>query len=331
MTTPSKPPRGGWPRLWRSTWSRGGFLGLLTAGVGMLWAGGFRSRKAFAAWGNKLPPRTGRRVETDTPLAVVEGEDPAAATRRAVEALGGISRFVKSGDNVVVKPNIGWDRTPEQAANTNPQVVAALVELCRDAGARTVRVFDNACNDQRRTYASSGIREAAKAAGAMVYYVRKWGFKPGAFPEGSALGDWPVFKDAVECDCLINVPIAKHHGLSRLTLSIKNLMGVAGGFRGTMHFQLSQKLAELTAFFRPDLTVVDAYRILLRNGPTGGNLEDVALRKTVIASADPVLADAYAATLFGLAPADIGYIQAAAEAGLGRLDLDRVKPVKIKI
>jgi len=135
------------------------------------------------------------------------------------------------------------------------------------------------------------------------------------------MGDWPVFRDAVECDCFINVPVAKNHGLTTLTLSMKNLMGVCGGRRGSIHWDIDKKLTEITGFINPNLTVIDAYRILLRNGPTGGNLEDVAKKNTVIASADPVLADAYAATLFGLRPADIGSIAEGAKRGLGRMDI----------
>ena len=268
-----------------------------------------------------LTPRRKRKVDTLCDLAVVKGESPGTVTRRAVEALGGMGRFVKKGDTVVIKPNSGWNRAPQYAANTNPEVVAALVRLCFEAGAGRVRVFDRTCNDAAMSYAGSGIAAAAKAAGASVSYVSDARFIPGAFPKGSELGDWPVYRDAVHCDCFINVPVAKHHGLTKLTLSMKNLMGVCGGRRGIMHWNIDAKLAELTDFINPDLTVVDAWRILLRNGPSGGNLGDVKTVKTVIAGTDPVLADSFAATLFGLRPGDIGHIRAAEGRGLGTTNI----------
>jgi len=320
-----------WKNWLQAPVSRRGFLRGLAVAAGSLLVSGKAGTRAWAKAGVTLAPRKRRTVAADCPLAVVESDNPAAAARKAVEALGGISRFVKSGDVVVVKPNIGWDRRPEQAGNTNPEVVAALVALCREAGAKTVKVFDYTCNDARRTYVTSGIQDAVRKAGGQVSFVSDWKFYSGRFPAGSAMADWPIYRDAVECDCFINVPVAKHHGLTGLTLSIKNLMGVCGGGRGKMHWGIDQKLVEVAAFIQPDLTVIDAYRILLRHGPTGGNLEDVALKKIVLASTDPVLADAYAATLFGRKPEDIGYIKLAAEKGLGSMNLKQsgIKHYKI--
>jgi len=279
----------------------------------------FRPAEARAA--EKLKPRPRRAVKTLCDLAVVKGDSPAAITRKAVEAVGGMGRFVKPGAIVVIKPNIGWDREPKYAANTNPEVVAALVRLCYDSGAKKVKVFDNTCNSAPMCYLNSGIADAVKKAGGHISHINKDKFIPGAFSESSPMKSWPIYRDAVECDCFINAPIAKHHGLSRLTLSMKNLMGICGGNRGEMHWNIDEKLTDLTRFIRPDLTVIDAYRILLRNGPSGGNLKDVKLTKTVIAGTDPVLADAYAATLFGISPGDIGYIKNGAEAGLGTMNI----------
>lgn len=318
-------------RWFQAPFSRKSFLKLLALAAGLLGFSGGLSRRAWSRAAATLPPRAGRKPRTDCGLAVVTGADPGALARRAVEALGGMERFVRRGDVVVIKPNIGWDRSPEQAGNTNPEVVAALVALARAAGAKLVKVFDNTCNDARRTYANSGIAAAAKKAGGTVFYVSDWKFSPGQFPAGSAMKDWPVYRDAAECDVFINVPVAKHHGLTGLTLSMKNLMGVCGGNRGRMHWGIDRKLAELTAFIKPDLTVIDAYRILLRHGPTGGNPEDVKLTQTLIAGTDPVLADAYAATLFGRKPDDIGYIRTAAEMGLGSPDLKKADICRLAV
>ncbi|MBN2079362.1 MAG: DUF362 domain-containing protein [Spirochaetes bacterium] len=278
-----------------------------------------------------LAPRRKRRVDTLCDLAVVKGQSPGAITRRAVQALGGMGRFVKKGDTVVIKPNIGWNRAPEYAATTNPEVVAALVRLCFEAGAARVRVFDRTCNDAAMSYARSGISAAAKAAGASVSYVSDARFIPGAFPKESEMGSWPIYRDAVHCDCFINVPVAKNHGLTKLTLSMKNLMGVCGGNRGQIHWNIDAKLPELTEFINPDLTVIDAYRILLNRGPSGGNLGDVKSVKTVIAGTDPVLADSYAATLFGIRPGDIGHIRAAEGRGLGTTDIARSRVTRITV
>ncbi|MCX5781149.1 MAG: DUF362 domain-containing protein [Elusimicrobia bacterium] len=312
--------------------SRKSFIKFLGAGLGYLALQTKSARYAFAkATGQTLKPRSGRKVVTNFDLAVVKGENPAVITRKAIEILGGMNRFVKSGDTVVIKPNIGWDRTPEQAGNTNPEVVGTLVKLCRDSGAKIVKVFDRSCNDSRRTYRNTGIEDAVKKAGGVIYFCDDWKFYPAQYPKGSIMADWPMFRDAVECDVFINVPIAKDHGLTGLTLSMKNLMGVCGGNRGRIHWDIDQKLVEITEFIKPDLTVIDAYRILLRNGPTGGDLGDVEMKKTVIASADPVLADAYATTLFGMKPSDIGSIPIASRRGLGSMDIAKAKIREIRV
>ena len=272
-----------------------------------------------------LKPRAKRVVKTTCDLAVAKGSSPALITRKAIEALGGMGLFVKQGDVVVVKPNIGWDRSPAQAANTHPDVVAEIVRLCYAAGARTVKVFDRTCNDPAMCYRTSGIAAAAEKAGGRVSHTIDWKFIPAAFPEGSAMGRWKLYRDAVECDVFINVPVAKHHSLTRLTLSMKNLMGVCGGLRGQIHWNIDEKLADLTAFIAPNLTVIDATRILLRNGPSGGRLNDVKAARTVIAGTDPVLSDAYAATLFGIQPRDIGHIKTAELRGIGSADISGAK------
>jgi uncharacterized protein (DUF362 family) len=298
--------------------------------------GSFTLAKNFIpnAWAESekiITPRKKRRTAGLYDLAVVRGDSPGAIARKAVEALGGMGRFVRRGDTVVIKPNIGWDRAPEYAANTNPEVVASIVRLCLAAGARRVKVFDNTCNQAVMCYRTSGIADAVSDAGGHISYVNRRKFIPARFPPGSAMKEWPIYLDAVECDCFINVPVAKHHSLAGLTLSMKNLMGVCGGNRGMIHWNMEQKLAELTKFISPDLTVIDAYRILLRHGPTGGSLEDVKLTKTVIAGTDPVLTDSYASTLFGVHPRDIGYIRVAEEFRLGTTEISKARIKKIVI
>lgn len=271
-------------------------------------------------------PRPKKDIATKHDLVSVHGPDPYKNTVAAVEALGGMGLFVKKGDVVVVKPNIGWDRTPAQAANTDPAVVAALVELSYKAGAKRVNVFDVTCNDPRRCYENSGIQMAAKDKGAQVYLADNWNVVKAKFPYASGMEGWTILRDAVVCDTFINVPVLKHHGLTGLTLSMKNLMGVCTGMRGMMHVDLSPKLVDLTDFIKPELTVIDATRFLTRNGPSGGNVEDVVKMDTVLACRDAVLADAYACQMVNLSPMSIGYLKEAAARDLG---LANAKDVKI--
>ena len=275
------------------------------------------SRRSGRLLAQAKPGAAGNGVSAVS-MAVVKGKDHRLLAEEAVNALGGIKKFVKKGDKVVVKPNMAWDRSPEQAGNTNPVIVSALVSMCLDAGAAKVKVFDRCCSDPRRTYKNSGIAAAAKKAGADVFHVDEWNYVKATFDYDSPLEGWPIYRDAVEADCFINVPVLKHHGLTKLTLSMKNLMGVMGDNRGRIHWGIDKKLAHVTDFISPDLTIIDATRVLTRNGPSGGNLEDVKVMDTVIASTDPVLADSEAARIAGRDPMDIGYIKEAHAMGLGK-------------
>jgi uncharacterized protein (DUF362 family) len=263
-------------------------------------------------------------------LAAVEGESPALITKEAVSALGGMARFVSRGDRVVIKPNIGWDRTPEMAACTNPEVVRTLVELVREAGAKSVTVIDNTTNQAKRCYVRSGIMDAAREAGASVPYVDEARVKRMAL-KGEWLTEWGIVQDVVEADKIINVPIAKHHSLCRLTMGMKNWLGAAGGARNQLHQKLDQAMVDLAAFFKPSLTVLDAYRILVRNGPQGGRVSDTKLVKTVVAATDPVAADAMGASFFDIEPRELLYLRLAQERGLGTFELEKLRIEKRKI
>ena len=265
-------------------------------------------------------------------LSVVRGDSPTALVQAAIKAIGGIERFVKPGNDVIVKPNICVAyHGPEYAATTNPEVVAALVSLCLGAGARRVRVMDYPFGGTaEQAYAKSGIADAVKAAGGQMEVMAQMKFQDAAIPQGKDLKQIRIFRDALDADVFINVPIAKDHGLARLTLGMKNLLGVIWA-RSNMHRNMGQRIAELTSLVRPTLTVVDAVRILMANGPTGGNLNDVKRANTIIASHDIVAADAYATRLFGLKPSDIAYITAAADMGLGTMDLKGVKVEEISV
>lgn len=248
--------------------------------------------------------------------------------RRAMNALGGIDKLVSRGDRVIIKPNIAWNQRPEFAANTNPYVVAALVELCREVGAYRVKVMDHTCSANPETsYHNSGIASAALKAGAHVTYINKSRFRDFTIPDSKVLKSWSFYEEMVyadEVDVLINVPIAKQHGTSRLSMGLKNVFGMIGGDRGSLHTNIHPKIADLNKFIKIDLTVLDAFRILRNHGPTGGRLDDVdnsaERARRIIVSTDPVAADAYGATLFGMQPADVGYIRESHEQGLGEID-----------
>lgn len=248
--------------------------------------------------------------------------------RRGIKALGGMEKLVSKGDKVVIKPNIAWDRQPEYAVNTNPFVVAALVRMCVEAGANRVRVLDHTCAiNPGPSYINSGIEKAAREAGADVRFVNRRLFKDVKIPGGKVLNSWSFYEELIyqdEVDVLINVPIAKQHSTSRLSMALKNTLGMVGGNRGSLHKDIHPKIADLNKVVKVDLTVLDAFRILKRHGPTGGRLEDVdntfENARRLIISTDPVAVDSYGATMFGYEGKDIGFIRESYEAGLGEID-----------
>ena len=257
-------------------------------------------------------------------------EEAKRLTRQAIDALGGMGRFVSKGNVVWIKPDIGWDRRPEQAATTNPDVVATLVEMCYQAGAKKVLVSDNPCNPARLSYPRSGIQPAAEKAGAEVPFLDERRFRKMSV-NGKVLKEWEVYQDIVEADRLINVPIAKNHNLCLATLGMKNLMGVIGGARNRLHQDLGGTVADLAAFLEPRLTVLDAIRVLTANGPVGGNLADVKRKDTLVAGVDQVAVDAVGATLLGYKPDSIGYIAQGNARGLGTMNFDSLSPKQIEV
>ncbi len=263
-------------------------------------------------------------------MAVVRGTKPDLATRKAVELIGGMGAFVSKGDVVLVKPNIAWDRTPEQAATTNPLVVATVVAMALEAGAKKVVVADNTCNDARRSYVRSGISEAAKGAGAEVLFMEDRHFVKTDL-KGDVLKDWNCYRGALDADKIINVPIAKHHGLSGVTLSMKNLMGIIGGARNLLHQRMAASIVDLAAFFKPQLHILDAVRVLTANGPQGGSMKDVRRLDVIAASADPVRIEAFGVTLFGKQPGEFPAIALGEQRGLGTGDFKGTGFVEVNI
>lgn len=282
-----------------------------------------------------VTPRPSPTSSAAVDLAVARGPgaNPAELVRRAIAAIGGIERFFKPGAQVIIKPNICTPYYgPEYAATTNPEVVAALVTLCLGAGAKRVRVMDFPFGGPAQAcYETSGIEAAVGAAGGRMEVMNQLRFRQIDFPEGRTIKQWKVYRDILDADLVINAPIAKHHGSAGLTLGMKNLMGVIED-RGGFHSRgLHQCIADLSTAVKPQLTVIDAVRILMRNGPTGGNLDDVKRLDAVIASTDVVAADAYATTFFDRQAAEINYIRLAAEMGVGEMDLKAVRIEEITV
>ncbi|PWB75395.1 cytoplasmic protein [candidate division GN15 bacterium] len=289
----------------------------ITTGVGIL----FHNRSS-AKYAPILLKTGDYRVPNDAllpRLTLCHNDDAVVALNKSLDAIGGIKRFVEKGERVVIKPNLGWDRTPETGANTSPILVGEMVRLCIAAGAAEVIVTDVSCNDPRRCYIRSGVREAVEKAGGKALLPREEDFVKTVI-DGKMITTWPVLKYFVQTDKLINMPIIKQHSLLECTCSMKNWYGILGGPRHQLHQKIDQSIVDLAAFCRPTLTVVDATRVLLRNGPTGGSLDDVAIENTVLCATDEVAADSRACEFLGLRGDHVGHIVLAEKTGLGKVD-----------
>jgi uncharacterized protein (DUF362 family) len=309
-----------------------GQAGLVLGGSGLLAALGFISP---GRWRARKPATSipDRRVAADPgrpPMVVARGGEIATRVRASVDAIGGMERFVKRGETVLVKPNMAWDRSPEQGANTHPQVVAEVVKLCREAGASRTLVGDVPVHQAERTLVSSGIGAAAREAGAVLALPPARGFILAAL-NGSVLDEWEVFEPALVVDRIINAPVVKVHPLSHLTCGLKNWYGMLGGRRGLLHQWIHGSIADLASAFHPTLTVVDATRVMVRGGPQGGRLEDLISVGAVAAGTDPVALDAWGATLIGRDPRDIGHVALAEGRGLGSIDAGLGQPEEIRV
>ena len=280
-----------------------------------------------------LPGAIGGQTADGTPhLVAVKGGTPADMFDKGIAELGGMKAFVKSGQTVVVKPNIGWAQPPEAAANTNPELVKRIVEQCVKAGAKKVYVLDHTCNNWKNSYKKSGISDAASAAGAKVVSGNTQSdYKDIAIPVAKKLKKAKIHKLANEADVLINVPILKNHGGAVMTCAMKNLMGIVWD-RGYFHKNdLQQCIADFAAARKPDLNVVDAFRVMKKGGPRGRKLEDVVEMQYQLISTDIVAADAAASKILGIEMNKIPYIGLAEKLGLGVADVTKINVKRIKI
>lgn len=259
-------------------------------------------------------------------LVAVKGGSPEVMFDKAIAQLGGMSNYVKRGQTVVVKPNIGWDATPERAANTNPDLVGRIVKRCKEAGASRVYVFDNTCDDWNSCYKNSGIEAAVKAnGGTIITGNSERDYREVSIPKGKKLKKAKVHEKILDSDVFINVPVLKNHGGAKMTISMKNLMGIVWDRRWWHRNDLHQCIADFATYRKPDLNVVDAYRVMKRNGPRGRSVADVATYKSLLVSTDMVAADTAATKLFGMAESSVKYIGIAHNMGVGNKNLGGLK------
>ncbi|MCP4694149.1 MAG: DUF362 domain-containing protein [Desulfobacterales bacterium] len=263
-------------------------------------------------------------------LGKTEGFSVRDLTRKVFDAAGGMGRFVSRGDVVAIKPNISWARRPRFAATTHPEVLSAVIELCWEAGVSRVRIADNTIHDARQCFALTGAGKVAKKTGADLIFPRSSLMKNMKLG-GNRLDVWPVFTPLVEADKVINLPVAKHHSLSALTLGMKNWIGAVDGSRWSLHQDIHRSIVDLARFFKPEVTLIDALRIMTRNGPSGGSTDYVTMKNTLILSDDPVAADARASMLFGMKPEKIGFIHLAQKSGLGVTDFSTLETKKVTV
>ena len=284
----------------------------------------------------RVPLLAGRIGQThDSPkghfdLVAVRGGEPVTMYQQAMREMGGMQQFVKPGQRVVVKPNIGWDVPPERAANTNPGLVGAIVRDCLQAGASRVFVFDHTCDAWDRCYQNSGIEAAVREAGGqMVPGNFERNFRQVSIPGARRLKEAKVHEQVLDADVFINVPVLKHHASTTVTIAMKNLMGIVWDRRFWHRNDLHQCIADFCLFRKPDQNIVDAYRVMTQNGPRGTSTSDLSLKRSLLVSSDILAVDAASTLIFGAQPMDIGHLRIGAEMGIGEIQLDRLNIKRI--
>ncbi len=274
---------------------------------------------------------TGGEPEGTPDLVAVRGGERKAMLDKALAAIGGIGAFVKKGQTVVLKPNAGWDKSPEMGANTHPDLVARMVELCLEAGAKEVNVFDHTCSNWKRAYENSGIKEAVeKSGGKMISGDDETMYIEKEAPDAVALKKAKIHQLIVESDVYINMPVLKHHSGAVMTACLKNVMGIVWDRRAFHDLDLQQCICDGVLYRKPDLNILDAYAPMMRSGPQGKSKEDLLEGiKTLIVSRDPVACDAAGAMILGHKNDGIKHVQLAAKAGYGVCDLDKLNVKRI--
>ena len=263
-------------------------------------------------------------------IGQTEGYAVKDLTRKVFEEAGGIKQFISKGDVVVVKPNVSWAQKPQYAATTHPEVLETVIELCLDAGAKKVRIVDHTIHKAQKCFMVSGAAAIAEKTGADLVFPRSSLMRRRKI-RGNSLDEWPVYIPVIEADKLINLPVAKHHDLTGVTLGMKNWIGAVGGNRGILHQDIHQVIVDLAQFFKPTVTLIDAIRVMTRNGPSGGSTSYVAVKNTLILSDDPVAADAKAALIFNRKPKRLGFIRLAQKHGLGTYHFEKLNQKRVTV
>ena len=265
-------------------------------------------------------------------IVAIKGGEPDLMFDKGIQALGGMKTFVKKGQKVVVKPNIGWDEPPDRGGNTNPRLISRIIKHCMDAGAKEVYVVDHPCDEWQRCYANSGIEKAVKdAGGKIVPGSSESYYQDVKITKGKSLTSAKEHEIILGADVFINVPILKNHSGTSLTIAMKNLMGNVWDRRYWHGNDLHQCIADFATYRKPDLNIVDAYYVMKSNGPRGVSKEDVVTMKAQLISSDIVAIDAAATKLFGMKPEDIRHIRIASEMNVGRMDLDKLNIKRITV
>jgi uncharacterized protein (DUF362 family) len=272
----------------------------------------------------------------DADLVIAQQGSPSQLLQAALAPLGGMGRFVKKGQRVVIKANIAWARTPDQAATNNPELLSALIKTCYQAGAKRVAVWDHTCDNYQFCFARSGLKKVTQEAGGDIFSGHGQNvYRKVEVPKGKKLKTVEIIQDVLDTDVFINFALPKQHFATEVTLGMKNFIGIAWDMELLHKIDLHQCIADLNTIRRPDLVVIDAIRILTTNGPKGpGKTEDIG---EVVASTDIVAADSYAAAYFKhpktgkpFKPAEVRFIKNAYDLGLGQIDLSKVQLKKVK-
>ena len=281
-------------------------------------------------------PRKGKTVQLrdfsvpaqkNNTMSIVRSTDRVKAVTKAIELLGGITRFIKSGDRVVIKPNVAFASPPMLGATTNPDIITQVIKLCYNAGAKSVTVIDNPINDPQSCFKISGIAKASLSSGAKIIYPTENQFAKTTLKNAELIRNWPIFFQPLKnADKLIGIAPVKDHHRSGASMTMKNWYGLLGGRRNIFHQDINTIIAELAAMVKPTLVILDGAQAMISNGPTGGSISDLKTTNTLIASCDQVAADSYGCSLLQMKIEQLGYLRKAQNAGTGTTDYNSLKP-----
>jgi len=265
-------------------------------------------------------------------MSIVSGPARSQTVRKAVELLGGIDRFVKPGETVLLKPNIGFATPPRICATSHPDIISEITKLCYQAGAKKVFVTDNPINDPTSCFELSGISAAAAKSGAEVILPKADYFRPMTLAGGRLIKNWPVLYEPLKnVDKVIGIAVVKDHHRSGASMIMKNWYGLLGGKRSIFHTDINTIIVELATLVKPTLVILDATQVMVSNGPTGGSSSDLKQTNIMIAGCDQVAVDSFGATLLNMKPADLPYLLKAESLNLGTTDYESLKPIFAKV